>query len=413
MNDLEHVRKSADAVLAWMSEKKYSVYTIKNHSRVLNEFMKFMSKQKIFELNETTALLFIQKKTGITMEGLWGPGDRKINIYLKPVQNLLRYHETGQLGFYMRSRVPPFLCPEEFKKEYLLFQDEYYARSYADATILSNNTTVRRFILYLKEIGVHSSQEISISHVTEFLKSYSSFKPKYIATILYIFRNYLCFLYKKGFMTCDISVNLPNVRVMRNAFIPHSWKKEDVLRLLDSMDREDPKGKRDYAILLMIVRLGLRASDIRRMEITDLNWSRRTISLTMQKTGYPIELPLLDDIGWAVIDYLKNGRPDTKCTRLFIRHRAPFDAVGENETFYKELHRYMQAAGITPPQGAHCGLHSLRSTLARQMLDSDAPLPVISKTLGHQNINTTSIYLKIDVEGLRRCALDPEEVFKC
>ena len=303
MNDLEHVRKSADAVLAWMSEKEYSVYTIKNHSHILNTFMKFMSKQKIFEINESTALLFIQEKTGITMEGLWGPGDQKINTYLKPVQNLLRYHETGQLGFYMRSRVPPFLCPEEFEKEYLLFQNEYYVRSYADAIILSNNATVRRFILYLKENGVHSSQEITIPLVTEFLKSYSSLKPKYIATILCILRNYLGFLYEKGFMTCDISVNLPSVRVMRNAFIPHSWKKEDVLRLLDSIDREDPKGKRDYAILLMIVRLGLRASDIRRMKITDLNWSRRTISLTMQKTDYPIELPLLDDIGWAVIDY--------------------------------------------------------------------------------------------------------------
>ena len=147
------------------------------------------------------------------------------------------------------------------------------------------------------------------------------------------------------------------------------------------------------------------------MEITDINWQRKVISLTMHKTGYPIELPLLDDVGWAVIDYLKNGRPDTKCNRLFVRHRAPFDAVGENESFYRELHRYMQAAGIIPPRDVHCGLHSLRSTLARQMLDTNAPLPIISETLGHQNMNTTSIYLKIDVEGLRKCALDPEEVF--
>jgi len=413
MNDLKHVQQSADAVLAWMSEKEYSVYTIKNHANVLNVFMKFMVEQQISVLDETTALLFIQTKTDIMMQGLWGAGDRKLNRYLKPVQNLLRYHKTGQLGFYMRSKVPPFLCPQEFKKEYLLFQDEYHARSYANATILSNNATVRKFILYLKEQGVSSSKEISVPHVTGFLKYYSGLKPKYVATVLYVLRNYLGFVYERGFMDYDISSNLPSVRVIRNAFIPHSWKKEDVLRLLDSIDREDSKGKRDYAIIIMVVRLGLRASDIRNMKITDINWQRRTISLTMQKTGYPIELPLLDDIGWAVIDYLKNGRPDTKCNRLFVRHRAPFDAVGENESFYRELHRYMQAAGITQPQGVHCGLHSLRSTLARQMLDSNAPLSIISETLGHQNINTTSIYLKIDVKGLRKCALDPEEVFKC
>jgi integrase/recombinase XerD len=199
---------------------------------------------------------------------------------------------------------------------------------------------------------------------------------------------------------------------MRNAFIPHSWRKEDVIKLLNSIDREDPKGKRDYAIILMVVRLGLRASDIRSLNIANINWQRKNINLTMKKTGFPLELPLLDDIGWAIIDYLKNGRPKTKCTRLFVRHRAPFDSVGDNESFYRELHRYMQTASIIPPQGIHCGLHSLRSTLARQMLDSNAPLPIISETLGHQNINTTSIYLKIDLEGLRKCTLDPEEVLK-
>jgi len=413
MNELEHIQESADAVIAWMNDKEYSVFAIKNHMHVLNVFMKFMAKYQITKLDEAAALLFIKEKTGIKMEGLWGPGDKKLNRYLKPVQNLLRYNETGQLGFWMRSKVPPFLCPEEFKEEYLLFQDEYHIRGYANATIISNNGTVRKFIIFLKEIGVHSSTEISVPQVTDFLKSYAAAKPKYIATILYVLRNYLGFLYEKEFMDSDISANLPSVRLMRNAFIPHSWNKEDVLKLLNAIDREDSKGKRDYAIILIVVRLGLRASDIRNIRITDINWQRRTINLTMQKTGYPIELPLLDDIGWAVIDYLKNGRPDTKCNRLFVRHRAPFDAVGENETFYRELHRYMQAVGITPPKSGHCGLHSLRSTLARQMLDSNVPLSVISETLGHQNINTTSIYLKIDIEGLRKCALDPEEVFKC
>lgn len=154
-----------------------------------------------------------------------------------------------------------------------------------------------------------------------------------------------------------------------------------------------------------------RVSDIRSLELSSLNWSRKTINLIVQKTKKAIELPLLDDIGWAIIDYLKNGRPKTICTRVFVRHRAPYDAVGENECFHKELHRYMQSAGIIPPVGMPCGLHSLRSTLARKMLESGTPLPVISETLGHSNINTTSLYLKIDLEGLKKCTLDPEEVF--
>jgi len=200
------------------------------------------------------------------------------------------------------------------------------------------------------------------------------------------------------------------VRIMRNAFIPHAWKTDDVKKLLASIDRDSAKGKRDFAILLMITHLGLRVSDIRNMKLSSLNWNRKIITLSVQKTRQALELPLLDDIGWAIIDYLKNGRPKTVCDRLFVRHRAPFDSFGENASFYNELHRYMQVAGITPPTCVHCGLHSLRSTLARNMLEAQTPLPVIAEVLGHANINTTSIYLKIDLEGLRKCALDPEEV---
>lgn len=200
------------------------------------------------------------------------------------------------------------------------------------------------------------------------------------------------------------------MRILRNAFIPHAWETDDVKKLLASIDRNSAKGKRDYAILLLIVHLGLRVSDIRTMKLSSLNWNRKIITLSVRKTSRALELPLLDDIGWAIIDYLKNGRPQTVCDRLFVRHRAPFDSFGENASFYSELHRYMQVAGINPPVGVHCGLHSLRSTLARNMLEAKTPLPVISEVLGHSSINTTSIYLKIDLNGLRKCALDPEEV---
>ena len=131
----------------------------------------------------------------------------------------------------------------------------------------------------------------------------------------------------------------------------------------------------------------------------------------MAKTGQPIELPLLKDIGWAIIDYVQNGRPVTNSECLFVRHRAPFNAFGDRNAFSKELHRYILKAGLNLPGNQRHGMHSLRNTLAGNMLGARAPLPIISEALGHQSINTTGIYLKIDVEGLRKCAVDPEEVF--
>ena len=131
----------------------------------------------------------------------------------------------------------------------------------------------------------------------------------------------------------------------------------------------------------------------------------------MIKTGQPIELPLLPDVGWAIIDYLQNGRPATNSECLFVRHKAPFNAFGDRNAFSRELHRYILKAGLHLPGNQQHGMHSLRSTLAGNMLDVKAPLPIISETLGHQSINTTGLYLKIDIEGLRKCAIDPEEVF--
>ncbi len=411
MIELQDIQAAIEGVLKALEDQNYSPHTIKVQEGVLNGLVKFMKTNGIKTLNEAICRDFIRSRTGTNMQGFWGTGDRKTNVYMKPVQNLLAFMENGSVFYQMRPKIPPFKCPKAFEEEYLLFQDECEERYYAKSTIISINNILHKFLVYLNLNNVCSSEEIKPSDLTGFLSNYGKAKPRYVATIISILRNYLSFLYQQGFMKHNLASSLPKSRIIRNAFIPYSWKTEDVKKLLKAVDRGDPKGKRDYAILLLIVHLGLRVSDIRGLKLSNLNWTRKTITLTMQKTKQPLALPLLDNIGWAIIDYLKNGRPETKCDRVFVRHRAPFDAFGENESFYRELHRYMIKAGLDTPVDVHCGMHSLRSTLARNMLETKAPLPVISEVLGHQNINSSSIYLKIDINGLKKCALDPEEVF--
>jgi site-specific recombinase XerD len=130
------------------------------------------------------------------------------------------------------------------------------------------------------------------------------------------------------------------------------------------------------------------------------------------KTGQPLELPLLDRVGWAIIDYIKNGRPESASDCVFIRHKPPYQSMGGAASIGKSIHRYLIKADIYKDMKGSHGVHSLRNTLAKNMLDSGASLPAISQTLGHLSLNTTAIYLKIDIEGLRKCALDPEEVYE-
>ncbi len=164
-------------------------------------------------------------------------------------------------------------------------------------------------------------------------------------------------------------------------------------------------------MILVTARLGLRISDLRQLGLGDLDWRAKTITIVQHKTGRPLSLPLLDDVGWAVIDYVRHGRPETACVKVFIKHRHPFDAFGCASSVACRLSRHAARAGIEFPPGQARGMHSLRGALAVAMIGNGAPMPVIPAVPGHASTDTTqAYYLRFDVERLRCCALDVEDV---
>ena len=127
--------------------------------------------------------------------------------------------------------------------------------------------------------------------------------------------------------------------------------------------------------------------------------------------GRPLSLPLLDDVGWAIIDYVRDGRPETACPKVFVKHRHPFDAFGCASSVASRLTRHAARAGIEFGPGQVCGMHSLRGALAVAMIGDGTPMPVVSAVLGHASSDTTqAYYLRFDVERLRGCALDVEDI---
>ncbi|WP_344914171.1 site-specific integrase, partial [Amphibacillus indicireducens] len=210
----------------------------------------------------------------------------------------------------------------------------------------------------------------------------------------------------------NLSLMVPKQKKYYYPAVPSVWDKEDVIRMLNDIDRGNPTGKRDYAILLLVAKLGIRAGDIKSLELSDLNWQSKIIEVKQNKTKNIVTYPILKDIGWALIDYLKNGRPISNSPYVFIRMNAPYDAFGENANLHNIITKYTRLSGITIPRAKKQGLHSLRHTLASTLLEQGTPLPVIAEVLGHYNTKSTSVYLHTDIESLRKCAVDPEEVFK-
>jgi Site-specific recombinase XerD len=410
MSECQNITEATQFILNQLEINGRAPSTVKILRNSYNVFIKYLQENSITYVNEEICIEFLYFKTGKKISGFSTTvSDAKLNRRMRPLHLLLLYLETGLFQDKVR-RQKSFVCPQNYVLEFEQYLEHCEYKGYAVATIRTHVKQIQEFLKYLDSSGIQKSNAICLSNVEKYLLRYEGSSVKYVGTILHVLKSYFLFLKENNFITENISDHFPKVRVPRNGSVSYSWKKEDVLKLLNAVDRQDPKGKRDYAILLIVVRLGLRVGDIRSLKIADLNWERKTINIIMSKTKQALELPLLDDIGWAVIDYLKNGRPQTLSDRLFVRHRAPFNAFGETENFHRSLQRYMIKAGLETSKVRY-GMHSLRSTLAKNMLETAAPLPVISETLGHRNINTTGIYLKIDMAGLRKCPLDPEEVF--
>ncbi|MCC7574964.1 tyrosine-type recombinase/integrase, partial [Candidatus Woesearchaeota archaeon] len=234
---------------------------------------------------------------------------------------------------------------------------------------------------------------------------------KSIASILTTLRVFLRFLYQNGYTVADLSVSIPKQNRYYYPAVPSTWNPEEVKKMLAAIDRGNPRGKRDYAILLLVAKLGIRAGDIKSLKLSDLDWTSRIISIIQEKTKVKVTYPILNDLGWALIDYLKNGRPICDSAYLFIRLCAPYRSFGENANLHNIITKYTREAGIVISKEKHHGLHSLRHSLASTLLEQGIPLPVISEVLGHVDSRSTAVYLRTGMEGLKACALDPEEVF--
>ena len=262
---------------------------------------------------------------------------------------------------------------------------------------------------YLAAQGMDDFTAVTLDTVNAYIRTLAGFSYKTVEQHICSLRAFFRFLNQEGIMPDDLAAKMPMVKARKQTAIPSVWTQEELKQLVRAIDRGSPKGKRDYAIILIACRLGLRCTDIKNLCFENFNWTEKKLCFTQSKTGQPMELPLVPDVGWAVIDYLKYGRPKVDSSRIFVRHTAPFLPFAEGDHLDQLIRAYMVKAHI-PMRGKHRGMHSIRHTMASVLLEKDTPLPVISDIIGHLDTNSTAVYLKVDMERLAECPLDFEEV---
>jgi len=281
----------------------------------------------------------------------------------------------------------------------------------AAATIEKHIYHLKRFMRHLNS-SHRTVTDVSEADLIEFLGSMTGQSDVTLANVNGSLKQFFSFLFENGITPTDLSLQLPKARITRLARIPSVWPQGDVEKLLAAVDRGNPVGKRDYAILLTVAKMGLRTGDVFSLKNENINWRECRIEFTQGKTGQPVSLPLQDDVGWAIIDYLKNGRPACDSPLVFVNHFSP--TLGEPlkpQYGITLMEKCIRQAKLPMKGRQKHGLHSLRHTLATRLLEAKTPLPVITGILGQVSPEAVEKYLKVDVESLRCCALDPEEVF--
>jgi site-specific recombinase XerD len=225
--------------------------------------------------------------------------------------------------------------------------------------------------------------------------------PKRSKLLTSALRSFLQYARYCGKVKLDLAAAVPVVPNWTMTTIPRAISAHQVRRLLASIDRSTAVGRRDYAILLVLARLGLRSGEVAFLELDDIDWSVGQLNVH-GKTGQRGELPLPTDVGKAIAEYLRNGRPLSASRRLFLRARAPVCGFRGASGVGSIVRHRLQRAGIDAP--TH-GAHQFRHGLASEMLRQGASLVEIGELLGHRSPETTNIYAKVDLKALRTLAL--------
>jgi integrase len=207
----------------------------------------------------------------------------------------------------------------------------------------------------------------------------------------------------------DLSAATLSARHHRHTGLRDVLSEDELTRLLTAVDRSSAIGRRDYAVLILAARYGMRPSDIRQLRLDDLQWRDGVIAIRQAKTGRPLVLPLLPDVRGALIAYLRDGRPATEARQLFVRHRAPFEPFVPANNLAAIMRTALRRAGLAERPGRR-GLYLFRHTLATRMLAAECPIKTIGDVLGHVSTDTTMEYANVDLHGLRRVALSEAEV---
>lgn len=381
-----------DAYASGVAEQGYGHHSIRQQIVVIADFSRWLRQKhlEVHDLDSKVVDRFLQNRR---RQHRVRRGDPKalgrLLAMLRQTGVVKQQQQAGQLS--ARAKVIG-----EFR-DYLLQE-----RGLSQPTLLNYVPVVEQFLSGRFRNRAPDFGELRAPDVTGFVlrhaRQLSPVRAKLMVTAL---RSFFRYLWHRGAMPIDLTGCVPTVPNWSLSGLPRFLPAGDVERVLECCDQETSVGRRNYAILLLLARLGVRAGEVVGLNLDDIDWSAGQI-IIRGKGGKSAPLPLAADVGASLAAYLRGDRPPSATRRVFIRHRAPLVGFGNSSTISSLVRRALKHAGI---ESAHNGAHVLRHSLATSLLRQGGSLDEIGELLRHQSPNTTAIYAKVDITALHTLAL--------
>lgn len=373
----------------------YSESRINKIKGQMNKLSKYLLDNNINNLNEDIIVKFVKD---IYNFDYYSPINNNQLDKIKYLKNLLEFKNTGN---YLKHHARIFISNDNF---YDVYKDyEKYLNTKNIETITKKCKLVKTKLFLNSLTDIDDISKLKKIHCYNFINSLD-YSLRYKEELTYEVRRIVNWLYDNKRINFDGHSLFPRIVSQSRTNLISYYDNDEIEKLLNCVDITTSIGKRDYLILSILVYLGLRISDVVDLKLSDVDWNLNTINIIQQKTQNTLTLPLIDEVKYPLLDYLKNVRKNIDEDYIFVTNNAPIGKY-KSKSFWYVVTKYLDKANIDYTNKHH-GTHSLRHSLASNLLNKNIPITTISSVLGHSTIKTTQKYLTIDINNLKELSLE-------
>jgi site-specific recombinase XerD len=390
-----------DGLLERMQRLGYSTHRIRTYFRALEEFGYFLARRRVVidDLEEAHLAAFL-KSCAANPRGR--PWQTPSNLR-PPITFLLEWlRETGDLRC---AQDRAHSSDEQIVLGHLSFLRAHLGLQ--ERTLARHRLHVERFVQHLRKCR-KTVATASVRDIDRFMtRCGGSMARRTLKQVAGALRAFFRHLHLSGQSRIDLSPHVPSPRVYQLESVPRARPWQEVMKLLCGPDRKTVAGRRDYAVLMLLICYGLRAGEIASLGLKDIDWEHDRLLIRQTKTGEPRTYPLHSRVGASILRYLKHGRPASSHREIFLTLSAPIRPFPGGDNVSTIVQRHAARVGLTEPERWRA--HLIRHSYAVNLLRKKFTLKAIGDMLGHRNPSSTYIYAKADLDDLRSVAVDVSE----